>query len=193
MYKIDNYEIPNFNHRNIFNLSRHFIRTRSENPFSDQAILTGGHGALSNKFTTIQGQYANLSEVYGGVFLNRRWMVGLEFAGSTNDIQVPEEYSLNQVTPMTYQYGQGGLMIERVFGSNQTFHFVFNLFTGAGFTLQYDRNSVYDYRYDYETHGYNENWFYGNQGRNWKLISFAGCALVRGFLIEKRMEVRALA
>ena len=28
------------------------------------AKTTGGYGALSNKFTTIQGQYANMCEVY---------------------------------------------------------------------------------------------------------------------------------
>ena len=88
---------------------------------------TGGYGALSNKFTYLGGEFANVCEVYGGVFINRRWMVGLAFAGSTNDIRVPLEYSVDPVNPMTYQYGQGGLKLERVFNSNKPFHFVINL------------------------------------------------------------------
>ena len=124
------------------------------------AKTTGGYGALSNKFTTIQGQYANMCEVYGGVFLNRKWMLGLSFAGSTNNLEVPLEYSANPLQPMTYQYGQGGLMLERVISSNKTFHLVVNLFSGAGYTMQYNRNSLYDYNYDYSPYVYDENWFY---------------------------------
>ncbi len=124
------------------------------------AKTTGGYGALSNKFTTIQGQYANLCEVYGGVFLNRKWMLGLSFAGSTNYIEVPFEYSANPLQPMTYQYSQGGLMLERVIGSNKSVHLVLNLFTGAGFTMQYNRNYLYGYDYDYPNAIHDENWFY---------------------------------
>jgi hypothetical protein len=124
------------------------------------AKTTGGYGALANKFTTIQGQYANLCEVYGGVFLNRKWMLGLSFAGSTNNIEVPFEYSTNPLQPMTYQYSQGGLMLERVIGSNKTVHLVLNLFSGAGFTMQYNRDYMYDYDYDYNSPVHDENWFY---------------------------------
>jgi len=121
---------------------------------------TGGYGAISNKFTTIGGKFANISEIYGGVFINRRWMLGLAFAGSTNDIQVPTQYSVDPQTPMTYQYGQGGLKLERVIGSNKPIHLVVNLFTGVGFTAQYDRYNWNDYSYnDFHT-THDENWFY---------------------------------
>lgn len=121
---------------------------------------TGGYGAISNKFTTIGGEFANISEFYGGVFINRRWMLGLAFAGSTNDIQVPTQYSVDPLTPMTYQYGQGGLKLERVIGSNKPIHLVVNLFTGVGFTAQYDRYNWNDYSYhDFHTK-HDENWFY---------------------------------
>lgn len=121
---------------------------------------TGGYGAISNKFTTIGGEFANISEIYGGVFINRRWMLGLAFAGSTNDIQVPTQYSVDPQTPMTYQYGQGGLKLERVIGSNKPIHLVVNLFTGVGFTAQYDRYNWNDYSYnDFHTK-HDENWFY---------------------------------
>jgi hypothetical protein len=120
---------------------------------------TGGYGALSNKFTTIGGEYANIAEVYGGVFINRRWMLGLAFAGTTNDIRVPVEYSVNTQYPMTYQYGQGGLKLERVIGSNKPIHLVLDLFAGVGFTAQYDRNNWY--ANDFNTYSnHDENWFY---------------------------------
>jgi hypothetical protein len=122
---------------------------------------TGGYGALSNKFTYIGGEFANICEVYGGVFINRRWMVGLAFAGSTNDLRVPLEYSVDPINPMTYQYGQGGLKLERVFNSNRPVHFVVNLFSGVGFTAQYNRNEWYDYTYDpHSSSLHDENWFY---------------------------------
>jgi hypothetical protein len=121
---------------------------------------TGGYGALSNKFTTIGGEFANISEVYGGVFINRRWMIGLAFAGSTNDIRVPLDFSVNPAIPKTYQYGQGGLKLERVIGSNQPFHLVLNFFSGVGFTAQYDRYTWRDSNYNYNPSAHDQNWFY---------------------------------
>jgi hypothetical protein len=124
---------------------------------------TGGYMAISNKFTTINGDYANLSEVYGGVFINRRWMVGMGFAASTNDIRVPQQYSVSPLQPMTYQYGQGGLMLERVIKSNRSIHLVVNMFSGVGFTAQYHRPQWdewddWDDFNDLASH--DENWFY---------------------------------
>jgi len=121
---------------------------------------TGGYGAISNKFTYIGGEFANICEVYGGVLINRRWMIGAAFAGSTNDIRVPVEYSVDPVNPMTYQYGQGGLKVERIFNSNRPVHFVINVFTGVGFSAQYNRNDWYDYNYNPSTSVHDENWFY---------------------------------
>jgi hypothetical protein len=122
---------------------------------------TGGYGALSNKFTYIGGEFANICEVYGGVLINRRWMVGMSFAGSTNDIKVPLEYSVDPVNPMTYQYGQGGLVVERVFNSNRPVHFVLSMFSGVGFSAQYNRNEWYDYNYNNQSSSlHDENWFY---------------------------------
>jgi hypothetical protein len=127
-----------------------------------RAKTTGGYGAISNKFTSIGSEYANLCEVYGGVFLNRKWMLGLSFAGTTNDIRVPEQYSVSLLKPMTYQYAQSGVIIEHVVASNSTVHVVFNLFSGAGFTMQYDRSAMYDYNYqpDFYNTPHDEDWFY---------------------------------
>lgn len=124
---------------------------------------TSGYVALSNKFSTINGDFANMNEVYGGVFINRRWLVGLGFAATTNDIRVPQQHSVNTLQPMTYQYGQGGLMLERVIGSNRSIHLVANLFSGVGFTAQYNRRQWDDWDdwHDFDDfRSHDENWFY---------------------------------
>lgn len=124
---------------------------------------TSGYLAIANKFTTINGDYANLSEVYGGVFINRRWLVGMGFAASTNDIRVPQQHSVSPLQPMTYQYGQGGLMLERVIKSNRSIHLVINMFSGVGFTAQYHRPQwdEWDDWDDFDDiSSHDQNWFY---------------------------------
>lgn len=102
---------------------------------------SGGYAAIANKFTTINGDYANIAEIYGGWFVNSKFLLGLSASGSTNHIPVPYVYSDRPGRKMTYQYGQAGLMTEYVFASNRRVHLVGNLTTGAGFTMQYNRNN----------------------------------------------------
>jgi hypothetical protein len=131
------------------------IQTIFRNSYS-----TGGYGALTNKFTTIGGEFANLSGIYGGVYLNHKFMIGIGAMAVTNDLPVPEQYSVNPDKRMSYEYGQVGLVNEYVLGSNKAVHVVFDLFTGAGFTLQYQRHSEWD-DFDYEDdHAYEKNWFF---------------------------------
>jgi len=124
---------------------------------------SGGYAALSNKFTTINGQYANLAEVYGGWFIKRRFLLGIAAAASTNELKVPYQYSTSPSRNMSWQYGQLGLMTEYVFGSNKVIHFNFTLFSGAGFTVQYERKDWDDWDdYDSDTDDveHDENFFY---------------------------------
>ena len=122
---------------------------------------SGGYGAISNKFTTINGEYANIVEVYGGWFINRRFLLGLGGSALTNDIRVPSEYSAAPLRNLSWQYGQFGLMTEYVFWSNRIIHFNLTMFSGAGFTLQYQRHTnegFHDFDYDSDVH--NEDFFY---------------------------------
>ncbi|HEY5690690.1 MAG TPA: hypothetical protein VIS49_04455 [Cyclobacteriaceae bacterium] len=50
---------------------------------------SGGYGAISNKFTSIGGQYANLVEMYGGWYVNHKFLLGLSGSATTNNIPVP--------------------------------------------------------------------------------------------------------
>lgn len=100
---------------------------------------TTAYAALTNSITNIDGQYANLAGIYGGVYLNRRVMIGVGAAAATNNIPVPAQFSSIEGRDMSYEYGQFGLVTEVVVGSNRVFHPVFHLFAGPGFTVQYDR------------------------------------------------------
>ncbi len=121
---------------------------------------SGGFGAITNKFTYINGQFANLAGVYGGWYVNHKFLLGIGGAGLTNDIPVPLEYSARPLQNMSYGYGQFGLMTEYVFASNKTIHVAFSLFSGPGFTLQYERHGWEDNNHDYEDFAENDDWFF---------------------------------
>jgi hypothetical protein len=61
---------------------------------------------------------------------------------------------------MSYEYGQVGLVTEYVLGSNKTFHVAFNLFSGAGFTVQYERYGWNNDDFDFDQQDIDENWFF---------------------------------
>jgi hypothetical protein len=118
-----------------------------------------GYGAVSNKFTSIRGEFANMAEVYGGVFINHRFLLGLGGAATTNNIKVPQKFLAEPDRELSYQYAQFGLMTEYVFWSNRVVHFNVGLFSGGGMTVQYERQ--YD-DWDEEDSDYDndENFFY---------------------------------
>ena len=120
----------------------------------------GGYGALSNKFTYIDGHYANLVGVYGGVYINHNFLLGISAAALTNDIKVPLEYRAEPLENLSYMYGQVGMMTEYVVASNKAVHVAFNLFTGGGFTLQYERDDWHeDHDFDFDGDR-DEDWFF---------------------------------
>jgi len=134
-----------------------------ETVFKGGARSIRGYGALTNKFTTLGGEYANLVGAYGGVFINHKFMIGLGAAALTNRIDVPLQYSTDLSRDLNYEYGQFGLVTEYTLGSNKAFHIAFNLFTGAGFTLQHEREDWRDHDddFDFEDDDVNdENWFF---------------------------------
>jgi len=121
---------------------------------------SGGFGALTNKFTSIDGNFANLAGVYGGWYVNHKFLLGIGAAGLTNEIPVPLQYSADPLRDMSYGYGQFGLMTEYVLNSDRTVHIAFSLFSGAGFTMQYERYGWEDHDFDHEGHAKNEDWFF---------------------------------
>lgn len=57
-----------------YHQERHQIKTIFNNRGQH---ASGGYGALGNKFTTINGNYANMAEVYGGWYINHRFLIGI--------------------------------------------------------------------------------------------------------------------
>lgn len=117
-----------------------------------------GYGVISNKFTTIDGNYVNMVEAYGGVYLNRRVLLGIGGAASTNNMPVPAQFSAIEGRELSYQYVQFGLFTEYVVASNKAIHPVFHLFAGPGLTMQYDRKGWEDFDDD-DHESRDENWF----------------------------------
>lgn len=100
--------------------------------------------AVTNKFTAIKGEYANIGEVYGGWVFNRKLMLGIGASVLTNNILVPDRYSAEPGERLSYMYGQAGLVAEYIPATYKKFHFVYHLFSGVGLTLQYDRSDEMD-------------------------------------------------
>lgn len=128
--------------------------------FKTTGKASGGYGALTNKFTRIGGDYANLAGVYGGWYVNHKFLLGLSAAAATNNIPVPDRYSVDPLRNMSYEYAQFGLVTEYVLGSNKPVHLAFNLFSGAGFTVQYERHNWEHNDFDHGDNDHDENWFF---------------------------------
>ena len=121
-----------------------------------------GYGAITNKFTYLGGEFANLVGAYGGVYINHQFMIGAGAAAMTNNLSVPLEYSTSPLRDMSYEYGQVGLIMEFVPASNKAVHLAFSLFSGAGFTLQHERTDWddHDNDFDFDEDIKDENWFF---------------------------------
>ena len=126
--------------------------------FKRGVLTSGGYGAATNQFTTIRGKFANLTGLYGGWFINHRFMIGAALASTTNNLHVPTQFSADPVRDLSYEYGHFGLMTEYVIGSDKPVHLVVNLMTGAGFTLQYERFGYHNSSYQNDVH--DQNWFF---------------------------------
>ena len=121
-----------------------------------------GYGAITNKFTYLGGEFANLVGAYGGVYINHQFMIGAGAAAMTNNLSVPFEYSTSPLRDMSYEYGQVGLIMEFAPASNKAVHLAFSLFSGAGFTLQHERTDWddHDNDFDFDEDVEDENWFF---------------------------------
>lgn len=129
-----------------------------ETIFKGTKTSSGGYGAITNKFTSINGEFANMVGLYGGWFINKKVMLGVGAAATTSYLPVKDEFNIFPGKRTSYEYGQLGLMTEYVIASNKSLHVVFNVFTGAGFTTQYVRSTWDDNDYN-DYHNTDTNWF----------------------------------
>ena len=73
------------------------------------AKSSGGYGALTNKFSYIDGQYANIVGVYGGWYVNHKFLLGIGANAMTNYMAVPIDASVNPLLDLSYGYVDFGL------------------------------------------------------------------------------------
>jgi len=118
---------------------------------------SGGFGAITNKFTTINGKYANMAGVFGGWYVNSKFLIGVEAEAVTNDLPVLPQHSTAPGVDMSYAYAQFGLATEYVMWSDKIFHVGMHVFTGAGFTGQYER--AFDSDHNHGSSELDENFF----------------------------------
>ena len=129
--------------------------------FAPGKVATGGFGAITNKFTYIDGNFANLTGFYGGVYLNHSVLIGASAVALTNDIRVPVEHSSAPLQNLSYMYGQVGGFVEYVVASEKSVHLAFNVFSGAGFTLQYERDAWHDDPHEFDwDYSEDQDWFF---------------------------------
>lgn len=127
--------------------------------FRGNRQASGGYGAITNKFTTINGEFANLAGLYGGWYINHKFMIGAGAAALTNNIKVPVVDRIDPTRDLSYMYGQVGAVAEYVLASNRTFHVAFSMFAGAGFTIQYERHEWERDDYEWDDAAEDEDWF----------------------------------
>ena len=87
-------------------------------------------------------------------------MIGVGASAQTSNLYVPLEHSVDPLRQLSYEYGQVGLVTEYVVKSNKPVHIAFNLFSGAGFTLQYDRYGYHNNNQNWQDEVKDENWFF---------------------------------
>lgn len=141
-----------------------FAQSNDERQSDIQTIFKSsrvtGYGAITNKFTSIRGEYANIVGGYGGVFINRTVMLGLGGFATTNAISVPDEFKAKPGENLSYGYVQTGLMSEWVLASNKPVHLVLSMFAGAGYSFQYEHWTNPNYEWDEFRGPFDQNWFF---------------------------------
>ncbi len=89
--------------------------------------VIGAYGAASQKFSSIDGQFATLLGGYGGVLFNHNFLLGAGAYALLNGRQINIENDPNTSRQLTYI----GLIGERTFNPEKVVHFSTNIFTGA--------------------------------------------------------------
>ncbi|MBX2965680.1 MAG: hypothetical protein KF845_06000 [Cyclobacteriaceae bacterium] len=127
----------------VFTAALTYAQSEIQTVFNSSRVTA--YGALTNKFTSIRGDFANMTGMYGGVFINRKVMLGVGGFATTNRISVPTEFSEFPGNSLSYGYVQTGFMTEYVVRSNKAVHLVLSMFAGAGFSYQYEHWTNPDY------------------------------------------------
>lgn len=89
-------------------------------------LRSSGYGAVSMKFTPIQGQFGTMLGGYGGWFINKTLLIGGGGYGLTTNINAPMRTGEN------ISFGYGGIVLEYVGASDKVFHYAVQTMVGWG-------------------------------------------------------------
>ena len=91
------------------------------------AQISGAYGVASQKFSSIDKQFANFIGGYGGVHFNHKWMIGAGAYTLLNGRTIHFENDPNTNRQLTYI----GLITEYIHHSQRAFHLTGNILAGA--------------------------------------------------------------
>ncbi|MCC9135044.1 hypothetical protein ACFSKU_18875 [Pontibacter silvestris] len=92
-----------------------------------KANITGAYGAVSNKFSSINGDFANLVGGYGGILLNKTYLLGLGGYVTVNPVY-------ENIAPLTRKKNElvyFGIMNEYTLRPSRLIHLSFSALAGA--------------------------------------------------------------
>lgn len=92
-----------------------------------KAEITGAYGAASNKFSSIDGEFANFIGGYGGVLLNKSYLLGLGGYVSVN----PVYEEINPLTRMSNRLVYFGIMNEYIIKPTKLVHVSVSALAGS--------------------------------------------------------------
>jgi hypothetical protein len=98
-----------------------------------------GFGSVDFKVADIMGERAMLAGAYGGVLVNRRYMLGIGGYGIATKLEFDGMVGADPKT-LNLNGGYGGLVIGGMIASKEVIHLVFPVFFGAGSVEVSDRN-----------------------------------------------------
>jgi hypothetical protein len=97
--------------------------------------VRGAYGVAAQKFSSIDGQFANFLGGYGGVMFENGVMIGAGAFALLNGQSIDIQNDEGTFRSLTYT----GLVLERTFQSAKAIHLTANLLMGAGFIGEQDR------------------------------------------------------
>ncbi len=98
-----------------------------------------GFGSVDFKVADMMGERAMLAGAYGGVLVNRRYMLGVGGYGIATKLEFDGMVGADPKT-LNLNGGYGGIVIGGMIASKEVIHLVFPVFFGAGSVEVSDRN-----------------------------------------------------
>jgi hypothetical protein len=97
--------------------------------------VRGAYGVAAQKFSSIDGQFANFLGGFGGVMFENGGMIGAGAFTLLNGQSIDIENDADTYRNLTYT----GLIVERTFQSAKAIHFTANVLMGAAFIGEQNR------------------------------------------------------